>query len=122
MSKTADTIHAEIFDAIVEQRLPPGTKLGEKALCEIFGVSRTLIRQVLQRLANEHMVEVATPPRRLRCLPVGRGGARGVRGQARSEAYVIDRLAGGLTPADGGRLRRLWRRNGQRTQPATAAA
>ena len=46
MSNTADIIHAKIYDAIVEQRLPPGTKLGEKSLCEIFGVSRTLIRRV----------------------------------------------------------------------------
>ena len=55
--RTADTIHARIYDAIVEQRLPPGTKLGEETLCEIFGVSRTMIRRVLQRLASEHVVE-----------------------------------------------------------------
>ena len=49
MSNTAGIIRAKIYNAIVEQRLPPGTKLGEKSLWKIFGVSRTLIR----RLAND---------------------------------------------------------------------
>jgi DNA-binding GntR family transcriptional regulator len=106
MSNTADIIHAKIYDAIVEQRLPPGTKLGEKSLCEIFGVSRTLIRRVLQRLANEHVVE--SQPHRGAC--VARPSVEEAREvfEARRvlEAHVIDRLSGGLTPADAGRLRR----------------
>ena len=106
MSKTADAIHTEIFDAIVEQRLPPGTKLGEKALCEIFGVSRTLIRRVLQRLANEHMV--ASQPHRGACVarPSVEEAREVFEARRALEAHVIDRLAGGLTLADGGRLRR----------------
>jgi DNA-binding GntR family transcriptional regulator len=106
MSKTADTIHAKIYDAIVEQRLPPGTKLGEESLCEIFGVSRTLIRRVLQRLANEHVVE--SRPHRGACVArPSVDEAREVFEARRAlEAHVIDRLAGGLTPADAARLRR----------------
>jgi DNA-binding GntR family transcriptional regulator len=106
MSSTADTIHAKIYDAIVEQRLPPGTKLGEESLCEIFGVSRTLIRRVLQRLANEHVVE--SRPHRGACVArPSVDEAREVFEARRAlEAHVIDRLAGGLTPADAARLRR----------------
>ncbi len=51
-------IYEQIFDAILEQRLAPGTKLAEDALGEIFGVSRTVIRKVLQQLAHEHIVEI----------------------------------------------------------------
>ncbi len=40
-----DIVYGHIFDAILEQRLPPGTKLSEEALGEIFGVSRTIIRR-----------------------------------------------------------------------------
>ena len=53
-----DDIYAEMFSAILEQRLSPGTKLSEDALCKIFNVSRTIIRKVLQRLSHEKVVEI----------------------------------------------------------------
>lgn len=49
-------VYAHIFDAILEQRLAPGTRLSEEALGEIFGVSRTTIRRALSRLAHEGVV------------------------------------------------------------------
>lgn len=58
-SKTQDDIVYEyIFDAILEQRLAPGTKLSEEALGEIFGVSRTIIRRALLRLSHEQVVSI----------------------------------------------------------------
>ncbi|MFD1215588.1 GntR family transcriptional regulator [Microbulbifer celer] len=57
-----DAIHQSISDAIVEHRLKPGSRLREDALAEVFGVSRTGIRKVLQRLAIEQLVTIA--PRR----------------------------------------------------------
>ncbi|SHM89669.1 DNA-binding transcriptional regulator, GntR family [Pseudomonas asturiensis] len=51
-----DVVYAHIFDAILEQRLAPGTKLSEEALGEIFGVSRTIIRRALSRLGHEGVV------------------------------------------------------------------
>ncbi len=51
-----DIVYAHIFEAILEQRLAPGTKLSEEALGEIFGVSRTIIRRALSRLAHESVV------------------------------------------------------------------
>jgi DNA-binding GntR family transcriptional regulator len=49
-------IHRRIVEAIVDQRLPPGTKLVEDKLGQAFGVSRTRIRQVIVRLAAEQVV------------------------------------------------------------------
>lgn len=49
-------IYREIHRALMEQRLPPGTRLPEEHLADIFGVSRTLVRQALLRLAHEHLV------------------------------------------------------------------
>lgn len=46
----------QIFGAIVDQRLLPGTKLTEFALMEAFGVSRRTIASALQRLAWEKLV------------------------------------------------------------------
>lgn len=51
-----DIIYEHVFDAILEQRLAPGTKLSEEALGEIFGVSRTIIRRALSRLGHEGVV------------------------------------------------------------------
>ncbi|WP_439867651.1 GntR family transcriptional regulator [Pseudomonas syringae] len=51
-----DFVYEHVFDAILEQRLAPGTKLSEEALGEIFGVSRTIIRRALSRLGHEGVV------------------------------------------------------------------
>lgn len=51
-------IHQQISDAILEQRLAPGTKLTEESLSEIFGASRTVIRRALTRLNYENIVEI----------------------------------------------------------------
>ncbi len=51
-----DVVYEHVFDAILEQRLTPGTKLSEEALGEIFGVSRTIIRRALSRLGHEGVV------------------------------------------------------------------
>ncbi|MDF2617412.1 MAG: transcriptional regulator, GntR family [Xanthobacteraceae bacterium] len=50
-------IRARILEAIFERRLPPGEKLTEDRLAELFGVSRTVVRQALARLAQDGIVE-----------------------------------------------------------------
>ena len=47
-----------IFEAIIDQRLPPGTKLSEAALCEAFGVGRMRIRQSLLLLSSREVVDL----------------------------------------------------------------
>jgi DNA-binding GntR family transcriptional regulator len=53
---STESIVERIKAALIEHRLPPGAKLGEVALGEIFGVSRTKIRQALNRLAQDKLV------------------------------------------------------------------
>ncbi|MFM2075331.1 MAG: hypothetical protein RJB34_1636 [Pseudomonadota bacterium] len=50
------TIYEQLISAVLDHRLAPGTKLIEDQLATAFGVSRTRIRPVLVRLANEHIV------------------------------------------------------------------
>ncbi|MDD7997692.1 GntR family transcriptional regulator [Kosakonia radicincitans] len=57
-----ETIYQSLMTAIVEHQLLPGSKLPEEALAEVFGVSRTGIRKVLQRLNAVQMVTL-TPKR-----------------------------------------------------------
>lgn len=52
----SDPIADAVQEAICEGRLPAGTRLGEEELCRIFGVSRTLVRQALQRLGFAGLV------------------------------------------------------------------
>lgn len=51
-------IYDSVFESVMGQRLPPGTKLPEAALCELFGVTRSVVRKVLQRLAHDHIVDL----------------------------------------------------------------
>ncbi|MEO9526798.1 MAG: GntR family transcriptional regulator, partial [Roseibium sp.] len=44
--------------AILEHRLAPGVKLSEDEVGEIYGVSRTVIRAVLQALAHSGLVAI----------------------------------------------------------------
>ncbi|MEQ5802931.1 GntR family transcriptional regulator [Halomonas sp. H10-9-1] len=43
--------------AVLSQRLPPGTRLPEVALGEVFGVSRSVVRRALARLAADHVID-----------------------------------------------------------------
>lgn len=47
-----------LYTAILEHRIPPGTKLAEGRLATIFSVNRTRIREVLARLAHDLVVEL----------------------------------------------------------------
>ena len=52
------SIVERIFEAVIDQRLPPGTKLSESALCEAFGVGRMRIRRSLLLLASREIVDL----------------------------------------------------------------
>lgn len=52
------TVYDAIFNAVMHGRLKPGTRLQEAALCEQFGVSRTVVRQALRRLSELQIVDI----------------------------------------------------------------
>ena len=53
-----EAMYRGLHAAIYELRLPPGTRLPEDVLSNTYGVSRTLVRKVLQRMAMEGLVEI----------------------------------------------------------------
>lgn len=70
MDKPFEILIADsILDAIADQRLPAGTKLGEQALSDLFGCNRAHVRRALSILTGWQVVEhlpnrgayVATP-------------------------------------------------------------
>jgi DNA-binding GntR family transcriptional regulator len=58
MSGRSQDIADTLTLAIVDRRLAPGRKLGERELAEIFGVSRIVVRQALIRLAEDDLVVI----------------------------------------------------------------
>ncbi len=61
-SFSEDEVLRQIEQAVLDHRLPPGTKLKEVQLANLFGVKRGLIRKVLTRLAHSRLVD-QTPNR-----------------------------------------------------------
>ncbi|MEB0011316.1 GntR family transcriptional regulator [Glaciimonas sp. Gout2] len=61
-TKSSAQIAQRITDAMLAQKLAPGTRLGEQQLAELFDVSRTQIREALTRLVTRGIVTVS--PRR----------------------------------------------------------
>jgi len=57
---SAPQIASHVVDAILSGRLAPGQRLGEQELADVFGVSRTLVREAMARLSARGMVEVSS--------------------------------------------------------------
>lgn len=54
-----DEVYAHLGEAILDGRLPPGARLRDHELAEWLGVSRTPVREALQRLERVGLVEVS---------------------------------------------------------------
>lgn len=98
-------MHARLQNAILEQRLPPGTKLGEDRLAEIFAVSRARVRQVLTRLAHEQLVEIFPQRGAFVACPTPEQARDVFEARRLVEPAVLQRLIATLTPDKLQRLR-----------------
>lgn len=58
LAGTSETIAGRLAMAIHEHRLAPGTKLVEDEVSDIYGVSRTVVRAALQKLAHDRLVTI----------------------------------------------------------------
>lgn len=95
----------DIAKAIYEQRLRPGTKLGEAALASAFGVSRARIRRVLLALAQQRLVELI-PNRGAFVIRHSEADARDIFSVRRClEDLVIERVAARPDPGSIAELR-----------------
>ncbi len=57
-TRIEDRIEQVILEAIAERRLPPGTKLGEQALSDMFSCNRANVRRALASLAAQKVIEL----------------------------------------------------------------
>ena len=58
MGNSSEGIALRLTEAVHEHRVLPGMKLSEDEVGEIFGVSRTLVRQALRAMAHEGLVSI----------------------------------------------------------------
>jgi DNA-binding GntR family transcriptional regulator len=110
-------IHQSIYDAIVEHRLLPGTKLSEEKVADLFKVSRTQVRGALQRLAVEQLV-TQVPNRGAFVTTPSAEEARDVLSVRRTlepaaVSRLIERIAAGKAPTAVNQLRALVKREQQ---------
>jgi DNA-binding GntR family transcriptional regulator len=97
-------VHDQIWTAIIDHRLPPETRLVEERLCEIFGLGRTRLRQVLQRLAYERVVTLMPNRGAVVSKPSVREAHEVFATREVLEADTVERFMESATRADCNRL------------------
>lgn len=95
-----DRLYQALKQAILEQRLTPGTRLREQQLAELFGVKRGRVRKVLTRLVQEQLVQ-HRPHAGAQVACPDLAETRDLFATRRIlEGAVVERLAGRLSAAD----------------------
>jgi len=102
---TETRIYRAIFDSVMSQRLLPGTKLPEAALCELFGVSRSLVRKVLQKLAHDHIVQLRPNRGAIVAVPTPQETRQIFEARRALEAAIVHLVTERATAADLAALR-----------------
>ncbi len=93
-------LYRSIFDSVMSQRLTPGTKLPEATLCELFGVGRSVVRKVLQRLAHDHIVQVRPNRGAIVAVPTPLETRQIFEARRALEATIVRLVTERATPSD----------------------
>jgi DNA-binding GntR family transcriptional regulator len=94
-----------ITGAIVERRLMPGTKLAEQQIADIFGVSRTLVRQALNQLSRDRLVTLEPARGAFVAKPSPQEAREVFEVRAMLEAAMVKQLCAQVTDAQIAELR-----------------
>lgn len=103
---SVETIAEKILQAIWEHRLPPGTKLVEETLAEVFSVSRTKIRLALGKLANDAILTIEPNRGTFVSSPTVEQARQVFNARRLLEPAIMRQLAGQLKKEQIARLRR----------------
>jgi DNA-binding GntR family transcriptional regulator len=83
----------------------PGTKLAEQQIADLFGVSRTLVRQALNQLSRDHLVTLEPARGAFVAQPSVEEARQVFEVRQMMEAAIVRRLAASITPAQVAELR-----------------
>ncbi|PWC39446.1 GntR family transcriptional regulator [Azospirillum sp. TSO35-2] len=106
-SSAETRIVRSIGEAIADRRLPPGTKLTEESLAEIFGVSRERVRKVLLLLAQRRVVTLIPNRGAFVAKPTAREAREVFEARRVIERSIMERLEGMPRPLPAEMLARL---------------
>jgi DNA-binding GntR family transcriptional regulator len=109
MTTATQRVVDAIYNAILEHRLAPGTRLREEELAASFEVSRTVVRQALHRLAQDQVIELQHNRGAQVPQPSQEDAAHVFDARRVVECEIARRLAGRLAPAQLAQLRALVR-------------
>jgi len=114
-------VHERIWSAIMDHSLPPETRLVESELCEIFGLGRTRLREVLQKLAHERVVTLMRNRGAIVAKPNVREAREVFAARRVIEAHIVETFIKTATRKDMSRLHDhlarehdAWRSNNRR--------
>jgi DNA-binding GntR family transcriptional regulator len=110
---TDQQIYDKIYRAIVEQRILPGTKLGEKILATTFGVNRSRIRRVLLRLSNRNVVELRPNKGAFVATPEPQETRHVFEARRSIESTIVARVVERITDQDVYRLEEILKEEGE---------
>lgn len=91
-------IYDLMFEAIAHRKLPPATKLSEERLCRVFGVSRTRLREIFFRLAQDRIITLKPNHGAYVASPSARETSEVFAARRAIETAVVETLAQGITP------------------------
>lgn len=104
-----ERVYQGIYDAVLNGRLAPGEWLREEELAASFGVSRTVVRQALQRLAQHQVLELIHNRGARVPMPELADAAHVFEARRVAECEIARRLGGALKPRQLQELRALVR-------------
>ncbi|WP_440109674.1 GntR family transcriptional regulator [Acidovorax sp. BL-A-41-H1] len=100
-----DRVYDAIYRAVLEHRLAPGEWLREAEMATEFKVSRTVVRQALQRLAQDQVIELRHNRGARVPLPSLEDAVHVFEARRIVECEVARRLGGRLSPGQLAELR-----------------
>lgn len=103
-SSTEGIVEA-IVSAIVERRLLPGTRLVEQQIADVFEVSRTVVRQALNRLSRDRLVTLEPARGAFVAMPSAEEARSVFQVRRLLETGMARELAAGITDAQVAELR-----------------
>lgn len=102
-----ERMYLEIYDAIMEHRLPAGTKLTEQSLGEIYDLARHNVRKVLNKLAADGLVDLEPNRGAYIASPTEQEAHDMFELRQTLEQLVMQKVAQKASAADFGRLRHM---------------
>jgi DNA-binding GntR family transcriptional regulator len=103
---TAEEIVAQLSNAVHEHRLKPGVKLREDEVSEVFGVSRTIVRQALRNMAFSGLLTIEKNRGAYVSKPTMKEAHEVFQARALLEPSTARAAAERTTPADIAKLQR----------------